>query len=648
MMNDQGSRRSRRELVAGTGCLAAAGGFGALAVRIQAWAGARGPQAWADGLAAHDPAILAGECARWAALGSSILLACAGLWSLAAWAGWARGWAGPARLDGLVPDPVARPRWFWPALGAILAVALVLRVPRMTLSFYNDEAHNYVRLIGGDWKTFDEGKGKFRVPPWTDTAFRNSSGNNGFFFSLMARGCLEGWRRATGAGIGVVREWPVRVPALVSGLATVAVVALALRRCGRPGAGLAAAMLVALHPWHVRYSTEGRGYAVMMVCLALGFLFLARALRTGCWRDWVGQGLCQFGALWAYPGALFAVACGQVAVGGYLVFRWLKGRSKTDVAHRAAGAHLVRWAGGGLVAVMAAAFLLAPGLIGLRAQLASNPSLVRAPGEAIPAGWWGDTLSFLGVGCGWDASTPDNPVNPVAAGHPLRMLAVLAMGVAVVLGASRAARDPAMRLVGAVAVLHVASLPLLYGYADGSHNILLPWYGLPALPGLVLLAGVAVSGGGGRRAGWWGALPLGCVVAGMATVLPVIVTYGKADPRGLVRLARGGDYPEQDPKPVTLALWSDAPVYDPRMRGIDDEASLRRAMDEARRDKLPLFVFTAHEERAFRSHPGIMRLLRESGEFRMVDVKWALESSGHTNYLYRLDDGRSAKSLPPP
>ena len=648
MSNHHSSRRSRRELAAGIGCLAAAAGFGALAVRMQAWATAVGAKAWADGLAAHDPATLAGECARWAACGAFILLACAGLWSFAAWAGWVRGWAGPARLAGLVPDAGPRPRWFWPALAVVLAVALVLRVPRMTLSFYNDEAHNYVRLIGGEWKNFGEPNAKFRVPPWTDTAFRNSSGNNGFFFSLMALTCLEGWRRATGAGIDVAREWPVRLPALVAGVATVAVLALALRRCGRPGAGLAAALLLALHPWHVRYSSEGRGYAVMIACLALGFLFAARALRTGNWRDWVGHGLSQYGALWAYPGALFAVASGQAAVGGYLVFRWLKARNLTDARDRAAGGHLVRWAGGGLVAVMAAAFLLAPGVIGLRAQLASNPSLVRAPGEAIPAGWWADTLSFLGVGCGWDGSTPGNPVNPVADGHPLRMLAVLAMGVALVPGAGRAFRDPALRLVGAVAVLQVASLAVLYAYADFSRNVLLPWYGLPALPGLVLLAGLAASGGRGRRAGGWGALPVGCVGVGMATVLPVIVTHGKADPRGLVRVARGGDFPDQDAAPVTLALWSDAPVYDPRMRGIEDEASLRRAMDAARRDQRPLFVFTAHEERALRSHPGIMRLLRESGEFRGVDVKWALESSGHTNYLYRMEDGQPAKSLTPP
>lgn len=645
MNNHRSARRSRRELVAGIGCLAAAAGFAAVALQMEAWATAVGARAWADGLAAHDPPFLAAACARWAACGSSILMACAGLWSFAAWAGWVRGWAGPARLAGLVPDAGARPRWFWPALGVVLAVALVLRLPRMTLSFYNDEAHNYVRLIGGEWKNFGEPNAKFRVPPWVDTAFRNSSGNNGFFFSLMARTCLEGWRRAAGAGNDVVREWPVRLPALGFGVATVAVLALALRRCGCPAAGLAAALVLALHPWHVRYSSEGRGYAVMMACLALGFLFVVRALRTGIWRDWVGQAMSQFGALWAYPGALFAVASGQAAVGAYLVFRWFKGRATPDAQGRAAGGHLVRWAGGGLVAVLAAAFLLAPGVIGLRAQLASNPSLVRAPGEAIPAGWWADTLSFLGVGCGWHGSTPGNPVNPVADGHPLRMLAVLAMGVALVPGARRAARDPALRLVAAVAALQVAALPVLYVYADSSRNVLLPWYGLPALPGLLLLAGLAVSG---RPAGWWGVVPLCAVVAGMASVLPVVVTHGKADPRSLVRVARGGDFPDQDPAPVTLAMWSDAPVYDPRMRGIDDEASLRRSMDAARRDKRPLFVFTAHEERALQSHPGIMRLLREPGEFRVVDVKWALESSGHTNYLYRMEDAPSAKSLPPP
>ena len=277
---------SRRPLVAGLACLAVAAGLGMWWFRLHSMRAGPGAETWAKGWRDNETEFLALGCA-WAASGVfAVVSGILGLWSLGAWKRGRAGWIGPARVAGLDTSGPPPLRGFWTLLGIILVVACALRLPRMSLSFYNDESHNYVRLIGGDWKTFSETEKKFRTPPWSDTAFRNTSGNNGFFYSLLARCCLETWRAVSHAPTGVVREWPLRVPSLLAGLATVAGVALVLKRVGRPTAGLVASLLLAIHPWHVRYSTEARGYGLMMACLVFGLYFLVRAWRSGRWGIW--------------------------------------------------------------------------------------------------------------------------------------------------------------------------------------------------------------------------------------------------------------------------------------------------------------------------------------------------------------------------
>jgi hypothetical protein len=576
-------------------------------------------------------------CFWWAALATGCLLGIAALWAWAAARRRLPGWLGPRAGLPLAPPVAAGPRWFTPALLAILVVAGGLRAARLNHSFYVDENHNYVRLISGIWSDYGSDKARFRQPSWTETAFRNSTGNNGFFFTILARACHDLWKTASGAADGQVLEWPTRLPSLAAGLACIAAVALALRSAGLPVAGLAAAALLCLHPWHVRYSSEARGYALMMACLAIGAWFLMRALHSGRWRDWIGHGLAQFGVLWAYPGALFAVVEAQLGVALFLLWLWWK-------KDRQAGAvNLTRWAGGGVLAVVCAGFLLTPGAIQLEAALERNPTMQGGP---LP-GWWKDTLTFLAVGCQWQASsTPGNPVNPVAEGHWLRMLAAAAMAGAVAGGLVRALRRRATIALAGLAALQMLSIATLFQRSNLYHNVLFWWYALPALPGLVMLAGCSTALRWSGAARWLVFAPAGLAAAGMLSVLPPVLSHGKSDPRGVVRAARGGDFPAYDRGPLTLGLWSDAMTYDPLMSWVKDEAHLEESMARAAAEGRGLFVLTAHEGKAAQSHPEIMRRLRESGEFELVLKRWGLESPVNDNSAYRYRGAKIAETFP--
>ena len=111
--------------------------------------------------------------------------------------------------------------------------------------------------------------------------------------------------------------------------------------------------------------------------------------------------------------------------------------------------------------------------------------------------------------------------------------------------------------------------------------------------------------------------------------------HGKSDGRALVRLARGGDFPEYDKRPITMDLWSDAVTYDPMARWVESPEALRQATEKAAAAGVPLFVYVGHADKALFTHPEVLRALQGSGEFELVATAWGLESDVNDNRLYR-------------
>ncbi|MFM7181367.1 MAG: glycosyltransferase family 39 protein [Verrucomicrobiales bacterium] len=616
------ARNHRAAIVAGGVALLVAGILIANSDARTAWAEAA---ASVEGAGKIRVEPMAATCLWWSGVAVAVVAALAsasaGLFSKLD----QPGWIGPSELPGLLEHPPAHPRWFWPAILLTLLLGLGLRLPRMGHSLYNDESHNYVRIIAGEWKNCGEKGEKFRQPRWAETAFRNSTGNNGFLYSILARVGHDTWKKAAGAPDGMVKEWPTRVPPLLAGLATILLAGLVGARMGSPSAGFAMALLLAIHPWHVRYSTEARGYSIMIMAIMAGYVFLLAALQSGRWSAWVGHGMCQLVAMWANPGSLIAVALGQ---GG--IFLMLAGW-RIIGGRREAVHHLTRWAGGGLLAALAAGLVLTPGMIQLREQLQSNPAMVGT----IPPGWWRDTLFFLGNGCGWGLADWENPVNPGAVHSPLRTAGAIAFYLLAGWGCWVAWKKSTVgKVVLVLALLHFFSLVPLYLRSVLSANVLLWWYALPALPGMIVLAGLGLGGARGR--GRWLAGAVACVFA-ISSVSAILVfwKHGKSDGRELVRLARGGDFPNFDKEVVTLDLWSDAVTYDPLVRWADSLEQVREAGAKADGEGKKLFLYVGHESKARSTHPEVLDFVEHGGRFELAYTAWALESPVHDNRIYR-------------
>ncbi|HKE00875.1 MAG TPA: glycosyltransferase family 39 protein [Planctomycetota bacterium] len=109
------------------------------------------------------------------------------------------------------------------------------------------------------------------------------------------------------------REWAIRLPPFVFGTATIAVLGLAGATAFGPFAGAVAAFLLAVNPFHVRFSQEARMYALLGLLAAVSLLFLARALRADRRRDGLLFGAAAAATVYAHYHFLLAVGLALVA-----------------------------------------------------------------------------------------------------------------------------------------------------------------------------------------------------------------------------------------------------------------------------------------------------------------------------------------------
>jgi mannosyltransferase len=329
-------------------------------------------------------------------------------------------------------------------LGALIVLAVLLRLPWMSQSLALDEVFTYREIHGQALSDL--------FPQ-----MRANGENTPPFYYLLA------WFAAQ---LGDTVSW-TRVPSLVLSVATVPVVYLLAARTVGPGPGLLAAALFALSPFAIFFGSEARAYATAMFACGLSTLVLLRALMERSLGWWAAYAVCTAVGLYTHYMAAFVLAAQAL-----WALATHRGQWRELVATQVvAGAALVPWLvtargqsiqqvfGGSLelrVAKLQDFVALFPG------QPYSHlyrPSLERFPG----------VLALVLVGAG------------------------LVVALAAVLAARRAGgRPPAdapphpLALIGAVA----SAAPVgVVAYSLLAHDLLLSRYLSPSLPALLVLAG---------------------------------------------------------------------------------------------------------------------------------------------------------------
>ncbi|MBL9151368.1 MAG: glycosyltransferase family 39 protein [Verrucomicrobiales bacterium] len=267
--------------------------------------------------------------AFWAGLGATLLIGLTVIASL-----W---WWRPAHPASAGTQAVGHRlhRYHWIALGVILLLAAFVRGQHLDRFVLRDEQdtiryhlHGFYEPVRGD----DTGAIGFTEMGWADAAFGNRHGNNPVLMTVLSRASLEIWWQISGVARDHYSIVAIRLPGCLAALAGVLAVAWCVLAFAPGRVAVIAAAIVAIHPLHIDYSIQARGYAYVLLGVPLAVAGAVWALQRGRWRDWIALVLGCAISLYAYLGSVFLVAPLVVAVFGVLAARGWTARRQSRPA----------------------------------------------------------------------------------------------------------------------------------------------------------------------------------------------------------------------------------------------------------------------------------------------------------------------------
>jgi hypothetical protein len=480
----------------------------------------------------------------------------------------------------------------WLAAACVLAGALRWNLAHG--SVWWDESWSLRHAIVGALEPDpnDPAEVEFTAAPWTDTLWYYRKPTNHALYSLAARVSIEVWRGAARAPPEAWDEFALRFPAFAAALLSVALVGVLVRDLGFPRAAVAGAFLLAIHPVHVRYGADGRGYAFMLLFTLLGAWCLLHALRAGRWRWWLGYAASQAALLWVHPASLYVPVA--LAGAGALGVWWGPG------SREARTVQLLRLGVANALAALAFLQVMAPNLAQGVVLMDEWRKEESDPGTLLRRVWL-----FLSTGLLWNMPrSPDAnyPTFRSLWGGALWMRVVIfgLLPALAALGAVRALRRPG---AGRFVLAGVsAALPLALVHQSLSGFLLIERFTLYALAALVPFVAIgaeaALAALAPRR------FERVAVPAGLAAALLAFAAFLAPQTRVLLEKPH---MPTRELVAFLAEAGAGVPggilragvgiggqvlnVYDPWARHVGGRAALEALCARARAEGRPLYLF---------------------------------------------------------
>ncbi len=569
----------------------------------------------------HSVLVASWYAAALNAVGCALLLGTAARWTREE-----SGPAPPRAAGGLT-------RSAWLLVLAAAALAGALRWPLAQKSVWWDEAWSLRYTIVGKLDPNADGTAlEFRPVEWLDTLWYYRTPTNHVAYSVAARATVAAWRAATGAAPHAFHEFALRFPAWLAAMGAVVLMGLLVHALGFPRAAPAAAFLLAIHPWHIRFGADGRGYSFVVLLTVAGAWLLLRALREDRWRWWLGHAAAQLLLLWTFPLAVYVPLC-------------LTAAAALAIA-AGPGAARGRWLRLGVANVLAAMLYLQV----MAPNLAQAARLERLLGEAasFDPRWLRQLWVYASTGL--YVRMPELPdvsfptLVSLSESRPrLPWIVFGALPALVLLGSLRVLRRGGGAERAVLLALCAAPLVLVVHRAiDGFFAY--PRFAIYAIVPAVALLAIGAEGllaaplGSRRGAGRGIALGLALGLAGYQAMLApltlLLLRLPHAPAREVAAFFVAED--EGDPRRVLRAgvgLGGDVPrVYDPWLREVMRPEELRALCREARATGERLFVFHGHTHQNRERLPELFALVEDPRLFEPVARFDGIESE----HVYRV------------
>jgi 4-amino-4-deoxy-L-arabinose transferase-like glycosyltransferase len=169
-------------------------------------------------------------------------------------------------------------------LAAVLAAAALIRLYHLGEGLWLDEITTFV---------------KYARSPFLEIIDTFDSENQHVLYSLLAHASFVVFGESA---------WALRLPAVLFGVGSIAVLFFLGRRVTKPGEALLASAFLAFAYHHVWFSQNARGYSGLLFWTLLSSLFFLRALQDGRTADWVGYALTAAFGVWTHLTMVFVVA----------------------------------------------------------------------------------------------------------------------------------------------------------------------------------------------------------------------------------------------------------------------------------------------------------------------------------------------------
>lgn len=219
-------------------------------------------------------------------------------------------------------------RSFFMLLAVIVLIGGGLRWQLASGSLWWDELWSVKQAVVGAYvpDKDEPGQYKFKQVSWERSAWYYRKPTNHAVASLSAKLVDSVWRNFTDVPRQEFRDIMIRLPMFVCSMVVIFMLGVLGRKWRMPWAGLTAALMLALHPWHIRYGVDARAYTfvVLWTVMACYWLSCMAGSKSRSIFPWFMFGVNQFLLLWSFLYAVWLAASFFLAAAVLVFSSWNK------------------------------------------------------------------------------------------------------------------------------------------------------------------------------------------------------------------------------------------------------------------------------------------------------------------------------------